>query len=446
VDALRPDHMGVYGYPKSTTPNIDKWAKTAAVFTNMHTVIPATFPSFSIFMTGKNPFESKIYNNFGVVVNGDIFAGGHPISKNTKTLAELLKANGYATSAFVTNVALSPDLTNLNKGFDTYQFFAKDPYADTDKTGYSNFIESSLDWIDKNKNKSFFVWVHLISPHAPYDPPKDLRCKFDKNYCNEIQSDGIWNWEKKRAGLQGCRQETLDNHRIGLFETLYDGEIAFDDSIIGKILDGIANRQLDKNTIVVFYGDHGEGFDHNYYFTHTNVLYESATKIPFLIKYPEVSPKKIGNLLDNVSILPSLLDLLGINYKKTEISGESFAKALSGTKISNSKYIYSSNSNVSKYAISDGHFKYIYSFPVDSCTINGTSEELFNLSTDPNELVNIIDREPKITSELKNALFKYFARYNLPQPLKNDVITNVGKDASQEKIKTVIDQLKSLGY
>src|SRR5579859_478507 len=153
IDTLRSDHMGIYGYSKKTTPMIDEWAKSATVFTNMHTVIPTTFPSFAILMTGKNPFETKIYNNFGVVFEGNLVAGGHPIDRNTQTLAEILKKNGYSTAAFATNDALDSDFTNLNRGFDEYNYFSKDPYADSDKVGYSKFIESSLSWIDKNSDK-----------------------------------------------------------------------------------------------------------------------------------------------------------------------------------------------------------------------------------------------------------------------------------------------------
>ena len=202
VDTLRPDHMGIYGYKNNTTPNIDKWAKNATVFTNMRTVVPATLPSFVALMTGKNSFETKIYNNYGIIFNGKLINGGKPINANTQTLSEILKKDGYTTAAFLTNSALNPKLTNIGKGFDHFEFLEEDPYAEKlDKNLYAKFIRRSIPWLEQNKNKKFFLWIHLIGAHAPYSPQIDITCKFDPSSCSEISHRGMKDIEMERKSL-----------------------------------------------------------------------------------------------------------------------------------------------------------------------------------------------------------------------------------------------------
>src|SRR3989344_5556168 len=177
VDTLRPDHMGVYGYNKNTTPNIDAWAKNATVFTNMRTQIPITYPSFSILLTGKSVFESGIINN---EVDSNSYrpsSGWIPIDSKTKTLAQALKENGYTTGAFMNTASLYAPPTELGRGFDVYwNNFEIPTSGPNQKQQYKSYTSTvqGLNWLDKNKYKKFFIWIHLMEPHWPYFPQNDL--------------------------------------------------------------------------------------------------------------------------------------------------------------------------------------------------------------------------------------------------------------------------------
>src|SRR3989304_9370534 len=166
IDTLRPDHMGVYGYKKNTTPNIDKWSKDAIVFTNVTTVVPMTQPSFAALLTGRNPLNTRIITNLGL-----------PVSSNTKTLASILKEYDFTTAAFTPGF-LAVDTNGLNQGFDEnknyrFKYFYYDQnkqerYKQTDTKGYEDFVNESMNWLELNKNNQFFFWVHLLDPHNPY--------------------------------------------------------------------------------------------------------------------------------------------------------------------------------------------------------------------------------------------------------------------------------------
>lgn len=277
IDTLRPDHMGVYGYPKNTTPNIDKLSRNAFVFNNALTLTPQTLPSFVTLMTGKNPFLTNIFSN-----NSNDITSGRKISPYQKTLAQYLKHYNYKTASFITSGILSQSLTNINNGIDDYHYinyYYKEvngkKYYETDRNEYEKFLNQTDEWIEKNKHSKFFLWVHLIDPHSPYDPPEDLKCKFNNNLCQEINSKTMVELEDKRNSLSGCGN-VINPHDIELYESLYDGDIASSDRLTANILASLKANGLDNKTMVLIYGDHGEGFDHNYNFDHGDTLYQSA--------------------------------------------------------------------------------------------------------------------------------------------------------------------------
>ena len=288
VDTLRADHMGVYGYLKNTTPNIDKWAKNAILFTNMRTMVPTTYPSFTMLMTSKTPFESGVFSN-STGYDGPA-PGLIPINSNINTLAQILKANGYLTAAFINTSALDAELTKLNKGFDLYNDYPEFPLngPSRENKSFTN-IDAAVKWLDENSGKKIFLWIHLMEPHAPYFPIKEFYCTFGSKFCNLIKNQkDLQKLEAERKQLKGCQIKGVPSNKVELFKALYDGSIASADKFVGQILNKIEKTNLDKKSVVMFYGDHGEGFDHNYYFFHNHNLYDSFVKIPFIIKLPSL--------------------------------------------------------------------------------------------------------------------------------------------------------------
>ena len=442
IDTLRPDHMGVYGYGKDTTPNIDKWAKSAAVFTNAATAVPMTHPSRAALFTGKDPAKTRIISNSGLLV-----------SENNKTLTSILAQNGFFTAGYST---IGSALDQGFEVFNTHEFKsfyyngAKAEYNErftmTERADYEKFILSSADILKSSKDGGrFFLWVHLVDPHAPYFAPGGLRCKFNSKFCDEISGKNLEELEELRAQYQSCQNNPVPQDRIELMEALYDGEVAAADRLVGKILDNLKELGLDKNTLVVLYGDHGEGFDHNYYFNHRQVLYDSSIKIPLIIFDPAKgrSGEKSDVLIQDVDILPTILDFLGIDYKKGSFDGKSFAGQFGKfSKIipAPRKRAIFANSYFSKFAIVRDNLKYIYSLP-QSCLLESWHEELYDLVADPNETKNLAGERTKELGKLRDDLLEYLSDYNLPIEWKSNEVP--GQFSTEDDSA---GDLRSIGY
>ncbi|MDO8269573.1 MAG: sulfatase [Candidatus Levybacteria bacterium] len=442
IDALRADHVGIYGYNKNTTPNIDNFARNSYIFRNAYTMVPMTHPSLFTFMTGRTPFESRIISNTDIGP-----------SYNNKTLASILSEYGYDTSAFVANEAV------LSQGFNTFKFQlfksyyideqGRELYIQNKESDYEAFMHRAIQSIGQNKNKPFFTWIHLMDNHAPYYPEEELRCKFNLKYCVETKKSSA-ELENLRAEYQMC-QATVPKERVELMKALYDGGISSADTIVGKILEELRIKGVDKKTIVIIYADHGEGFDHNYYFSHREVLYNSAIQIPLIIKDPrKVISKRIDREVQNADVLPSILDLLNIPYERNSYTGRSFASSFYPFPVSlvpgkQDKFHYFVNSSWTKFAISNGRYKYIYSLP-QSCLNNNQIEELYDIKEDRNESHNLLGKNAILAKELKQALLKYLARYNLPpsinEPSKS--LNSTPKSNTEDSIR--LEEMKSMGY
>lgn len=446
IDTLRADHMGIYGYKKNTTPNIDKWAKESGfIFTNAYTTTPITYPSFATFMTGVSPFNSQIYNH-GTVhedENGVLhkYSGfGNPeISDNSKTLAEILKSNGYSTSAFILNSVLRNKGTGMGRGFDSYNV-AGNNYSVVGPN-YQGIILDTQEWIENQKNP-FFLWIHFLDPHSEYTPREEFQCKFNKEHCKEIAKNGVKFYGDQVIELDGCHLKPLPQKIVSLQETLYDGEIAQTDELVGRLIKFIKEKELDKNTIIVLYADHGEGFDHNYYFTHSEVLYESAVKVPFIISHPKLNGKgkNLPQIISNVSMSSTILSLIGIQNNSDKFS----SLLLDDLSKIEEEPIYFVNQSATKFAIRKGKYKFIYtSNPIGSSCLAKEKDELYDLEKDPQELRNIAHIELRIRDELKGNLLDHIDSF-LYQKTKNEQLQF--KNNSTEDDQEVLKKIQELGY
>jgi|GEM_PF-885325 len=434
IDTLRADHIGAYGYPRNTTPNIDKWAKGAFVFSNVRTVVPHTYPSFAALMTGKNPFSTGISTNVS-----------EPVGYSTATLATILRQNNYLTAGFISNGWLRDK--NLENGFDSWNFRSYDEYKQVReedeplKEAYAAHIKTAAQWIRENKDRKFFLWVHLLDPHSPYNPPEEYKCAHDPAACLTIGSRSaidLENYRKEHEGWgQDCtKKNTVPEEDLRLFGNLYDGEISYSDSLLKGLFDTIASTELDKKTIVILCGDHGEGFDHGYYFQH-GILYDSNIRIPLIIRHPDYPGRAVSSVLfDNTDILPTLLHLLGI---RAETGGDGIDQSwvMTGKRDildKQRKFQVSVNHNLSEYSITDGVYKYIR-FSSDACPAFRAGGELYDLTADRNELTDILQKKSDTPAV---------------RGLENELTRQIQKQVLQKANPPInpedLERLKNFGY
>lgn len=425
IDTLRSDHMSVYGYSKKTTPHIDKLSQNATIYTNFYTSSPSTYPSIASFMTGRSPFENKVYYNGGFPIN-DTLVGIKKIPNEAITLAENFQANGYKTAAFHTNYVLRPEFTGLNRGFAIYE--GLDGWDS--KNEYSQFVNRSITWLEDNSEDNFFLWIHLMDPHLPYMPDDKFLCTFNKKYCGVISKTGVTSLENERKQIEGCQVANLSDETIQLYQTLYDGAIATSDEFVGNIKKILEKKGIDDNTIIVIYGDHGESFSHDYYFKHERSLYESTLKIPLIVYNPKMPKNIIDSRMQNHQIFQTLLKDSGIPYRITD---KRFVN----------EPLYAINMTMSKYAVIENNYKFILSATEELCKYKGFDQELYNITNDPDEEKNLIMIEPERANALRTKLLAYLKKYNLPQS-----IDEFARQVEEDKVieKEAIERLKELGY
>jgi arylsulfatase A-like enzyme len=163
IDTLRADHVGCYGYKQIKTPNIDSVAADGVRFERAFTPVPVTLPSHTAILTGTYPMLSGMHD-----------FSGNKLSPQQVTLATVLKQAGYVTGAVVASAVLDSKF-GLNQGFDFYYDhfdFSRLEEANLDEMERPGNVVSDqvLDWLGKNSQKKFFLWMHL------YDPPPEKPC------------------------------------------------------------------------------------------------------------------------------------------------------------------------------------------------------------------------------------------------------------------------------
>ncbi len=275
-DALRADVLGVYGYPRVTSPEIDAFAGEGVVFDNAYTVAPVTPTSFAAAFTGLLPH--RVFHDWDLIY--------------TDTLAQRFSASGYRTAAFLNNVQLTAE-RHFDTGFESYNY-GNDPEEAV--------VENALEWLGENRREKLFAWIHFISPHSPYDYRELAAHLYDDSY----EGDFL-----RTTGGKFDAEKPQDVERI---RTLYDGEVFYADSLFGRLVAGLRERGLLDSSVLVVTSDHGEEFKEHGGFQHDR-LTEEHVRVPLIIRHPAFrSPLRSAVLTSNVDLFPTLLSMAGIDF------------------------------------------------------------------------------------------------------------------------------------
>ena len=248
IDTLRAGHLGCYGYTKGTSPNIDALAKESLVFTSAFTPVPLTLPAHASILTGLYPVHHGWRDNAFFEIPGK------PL------ISEFLKKRGYATAAFISGAPLLSSF-GLNRGFDVYD----DSFSGSERTARET-TDVAIQWIQRQSGP-FFAWVHYYDPHAEYNPPATFRS----------------------------------------FALPYDGEIAYVDSQIPRLLDAAG-----KDAVVLLTADHGESLGDHGESTHGIFLYNATLQVPLLLRAAGIAPGIRNSFVTLCDIAPTLLALAGV--------------------------------------------------------------------------------------------------------------------------------------
>ena len=276
LDTTRADHIGSYGYPLPTSPNLDRLAATGVRFDTVVAQIPLTGPSHATILTGLYPHEHGAVRN------------GVPLPDSVETLTERLQQVGYRTAAFLSGWTLRANLSGLAQGFDQYDDRMEDRYNVVNSQRLSNQVTPlAVDWLREHAggDRPFFLWVHYFDAHAPYT-------KRDRLY------------DDLGGKPDGIPSRTMK----------YDSEIRFADDGIGQVLAALEKAGQTRNTLIVVTADHGESLGEHGYVGHGQYLYEEILLVPMVMTWPGQIDKGVVEapvaLLD---VTPTLLHLLGVS-------------------------------------------------------------------------------------------------------------------------------------
>jgi len=297
IDTLRADHLGVYGYNKPTSPQMDEFARTSLVYDQAITPAPFTLPAMAALFTGYYPDRTGVVNHS----KRDILDCPMP------TMAEVMKRAGYKTAAVVSNVWLQQAGLKFNRGFDSYL---------TSKTlGPGNKIlnarkvtNHTIQYIEKFEKDAFFIWAHYIDTHMPYRSPIELARLFgNKNGTSTIIKDFVGN----RPPQEIYFAKDHPKSEVEATRQLYDAAIRSVDTQIGRLLNTLRKKDLLENMIIIITADHGESLgDHGLYFAHDHTLYKELVRVPLMIHFPGTPPGRKPEIVSLVDILPSLCQWL----------------------------------------------------------------------------------------------------------------------------------------
>jgi len=364
VDTLRSDHLSAYGYPRVTSPNIDELAARGVVFDVAFTYWPKTRGSFASLFTG-------LYaSQHGLTVRE------RDLPEFNQTLAETFHDAGYRTAAALDNGNLDAAL-GFAQGFDIYEqtWHVEDSDELSRTEAITRFGESFL--ASSDDERSFFLWLHYVNPHTPYEPTDEALGRFRGD---EIIPRGP---ELPRVtGYHGGvnrKHVAVDGERYwGDYVDRYDAEIFVSDEHVGRILKALDESEHARTTLIVFTSDHGESLgEHDYYFDHGFDLFNPSLRIPLILSFPGMLPagERVSGAVSSLDVFPTILDLAQISYPSS-LEGKSVLPLVRGTTTRLHEQMFFQNDR-HQMAISNGRLKLVH-YPEDRF-------ELYDMYRDPTE-------------------------------------------------------------
>ncbi len=292
VDTLRPDHLGLYGYPRPTSPNLDRWFADGAVFAPAYSTETHTAPSVVSILSGQYPQGHRVRSFFQL------------LPASTRLLTDLLP-RVYQTAAFVSNTALTDEALGLAHRFDHYDDFVdqQEPYRVIYERNGRRTTDAVLAWLAASRDRArpLFLWVHYIDPHGPYHPPPDWQLSFTHPAPVPVDLERIPEWVREPSIT-----DALD------YVDRYDEEIAFLDRHLGRLLDAFAESFDRGRTYVIFTADHGETMmEHEMWFSHGYQVYEELVRVPLMIRGPGIEPGIRRGPASGVDLVPTILGIAG---------------------------------------------------------------------------------------------------------------------------------------
>lgn len=413
VDSLWADRMSCYGYPRLTTPHIDRLASEGVLFERTYSAHIPTTSAYASMLTGMDCFSTEV-----VALR---HRGG--LTKKVRTLPEILRKSGYNTACvgFKGNAS--------SRGFNTYLEYPAWGSWEQRPLRKAELLNDvtvpELERLARSK-KPFFLFLRHMDPHAPYLPPSPYDMMFySRDPCDPKKKS----MEKPRA-FKPFRDFHLSWMPPGITDAeyvnaQYDGEIAYMDACIQRLLTRLDELGLRDDTLVVLNGDHGETLDeHDCYWDHHG-LYECTLHVPLMLRLPGVLPegKRLAGYNTHQDLVPTVLELLGVR-PGIKFDGRSLIPMIKGRRTSHAPEFYITEATwMRKHGWRTPQWKLIVALEPD---FHFKPEvELYNLVEDPGETKNLANRERAVVKMLRERMEAWITKREKKTGNMNPMYTNL---------------------
>ena len=439
VDMLRADHLGTYGYPKRTSPHLDRLAQTGIVFERAYSPAPWTFPSTVSLLTGLLASEHG--------------AGERRVDERTRQitfpaepdvwLPARFASRGYATVAFHSHPYLRRGVSNVHEAFEEFYDSVGDPHGSgasahwTPHAARHMYLDSLYPlverWLSAHRDEPFLMYVHVIDVHGPYAVARLL--DEDRRQVGHGLASGTLRFQK----LPGVGLYPSTDRPGAHKSFLYDGHVLAVDQYLGKLHEQLVALGIADDTYVIFAADHGEGFgEHGDYWGHGRYVYEDQIRVPLAFlshRSLRRAPRRIASHVNTVGLLPTLAELAGVEVSE-RLQARGFDELLRAAPASGAwRYLSASGASIDDrfHAITiDGRYKMI------TDRTNG-AREFYDLHEDPGER-HPLDRG-RAQAHVRSRLDELIARQ-----AALDASRSPAKAQSLELDGASVKALEALGY
>jgi arylsulfatase A-like enzyme len=399
IDSLLADHMSCYGYPRLTTPHMDRIAGEGTLFERYYSPYIPTSSAYASMLTGMDVFSTQVV----------ALRHQGQMTSDVTSLAELLREVGYNTTCigFTGNPAA--------RGFDTYLDYAGWGAWDMGRSPKGqNLNEVTIPELDRlaAAKEPFLLFLRHMDPHAPYLPPEPYERMF--YHGNELDPrnrsmDPVKVFKPFCDFFASWMPPDITDKDYVIAQ--YDGAVAYMDACIQTLIEALASKGILERTIVIINSDHGETlYDHECYFDHHG-LYDVTLHVPLIIRYPRRVPggERVKGYCQHKDVVPTLLELAGIDVDGMSFDGRSLMPMVGGEVASHESEFYITECAwMRKHGWRTPEWKLIVALEPDFHF--KPTVELYNLIEDPDENVNVAESQPEVVALLRGRMEAWIAQ------------------------------------
>jgi arylsulfatase A-like enzyme len=417
IDTCRQDSFGCYGNPYGRSPEIDRFARGNVRFDRAIATSPWTLPSFASLLTSRMPTVHGAYRS------GQVHA---ELRDGVPSGVEMLRERGFRTSALANAAFLDPTF-GLARGFEKYDFR---PAESEDLRRAGETVDLALDRLEESPDAPDFLLLHLFDPHMPYDPPGVFRSLLTADY------EGDWSPPLK------LHRQTMDPEWMPgpedfrYMRLIYESEVAYVSREVGRLFEGLRERGLWDDALVLLTSDHGEEFREHGGWQHGHSYHDEVIRVPLLMKLPagmEPARSVVGAQVSLLDVMPTVFDVVDGDVPES-LRGETLLPLVTGSDAPHHRMAVSERNRREGEQISLRDDRYVFIWDLERDT-----GRLYDWREDPGELHDLASERPEEAERMRAVLAAERARME----------AEAEEAGAREVVSPAIplqEQLESLGY